>query len=79
MLRSSRKVSTFQNFLESCLLLAKDPDALVEIVNLLHQPEKGQKDYAVNSLHKKKMGKEMQMGEYGELVVGLVPCAAATG
>ena len=32
---------TLQNFFESCLSLAKDPDVLVEIVSLLHQLEKG--------------------------------------
>ena len=50
------------------MLLARDPDALFEIENLLHQPMKGQKDSKVNSLHKKKMGKEMhmniQIGDY---------------
>ena len=33
---SSRKGSTLQNFLESCLLLEKYPDALEEITSLLY-------------------------------------------
>ena len=48
-------------FFESCLSLEKDPDVLVEIASLLHRPEKGRREYSVNSLHKKKMGKEMRM------------------
>ena len=34
---SSRKISTLQNFLESCLSLAKYPEALTEIVSLLYR------------------------------------------
>ena len=47
--------------MESCLFLEKDLDALAEIVRLLYRKEKGRKDHAVNSLDKKKMGKEMRM------------------
>ena len=50
------KVS-FQSFLS----LAKDLDALAEITSLLYWREKGRKDSAVNSLHKKKTEKEMRM------------------
>ena len=34
---SSRKVSTLKKFLESCMMLANDPDALAEIESLLHR------------------------------------------
>ena len=34
---------------------------LADIVSLLYQPEKGRQDSVVNSLHKKKNGKEMRM------------------
>ena len=57
----SRQHGTLQNFLESCLSLASDPNAHAEIENMLHWPGKERKDSAVNSLHKKKMGKEMRM------------------
>ena len=54
----SSKVGTLQNFLESCLLLAKDPNALAEIESLLYRQEKGRQDHSVvNSLHKKKEGR----------------------
>ena len=54
----SRKHGTLQHFFESCLSLARDLDALAEIENLLrHQG----KESMVNSLHKKKTGKEMHM------------------
>ena len=70
---------TLQNFFESFLLLAIDPDALVEIENMLHQPAKGGKESMVNYLHKKKMGKEMRMniqiGDYevDSAILDLVP------
>ena len=37
MSKPSWKVGTLQNCIESCMLLAKDPDALAEIVSLLHR------------------------------------------
>ena len=47
---------------------------MVDIENLLHQPDKEFPYFVVNSLHKKKMGKEMQMnihiGDYeADLVI----------
>ena len=47
--------------MESCLFLEKDPDALAEIARLLYQKKKGWKGHSMNSLDKKKMGKEMRM------------------
>ena len=48
--------------------MARDPDALAEIESLLNRLGKEQQDSAVNSLHKKNMGKEMcmniQIGNY---------------
>ena len=49
---------TLERFFESFLSLARDPEALAEIINLLHRPGK---ESAVNYLHKKKTGKEMCM------------------
>ena len=64
----SRQDGTLQHFFESFLSLERDPNALAEIENLLHFPSKERKDSAVNSLHKKKTGKEMcmniQIGDY---------------
>ena len=57
----SRQHGTLQNFFEICLSLEKYPDALIEIENLLHRSAKGRKDFVVNSLHKRKTGKEMHM------------------
>ena len=54
-------------------MLARDLDALAEIENLLHKPARGRKDSTVNSLHKKKMGKEMCMNiQIGHYEVDLV-------
>ena len=50
-----------ENLFECCLSLAKDLNALAKIVSLLHRLEKDRKESAVNSLHKKKNGKEMRM------------------
>ena len=50
-----------RNFFESCLSLVRDSDALIDIETLLHLPNKIMKDYAVNSLQKRKIGKEMHM------------------
>ena len=57
----SWKVGTLQNFLESCMSLEKDPDALAEIESMLYRQEKGRHDYTMNSLHKKKTRMEMKM------------------
>ena len=66
--RSQGKVSTLKLFLESCLTLAKDHDALEEIASILYQQEGGWKYRPLNWLHKNKMGREMRMnaqiGEY---------------
>ena len=48
--RSQGKVSTLKLFLESCLTLAKDHDALAEIPNFLYQEEEGQQDLPLNWL-----------------------------
>ena len=56
----SQKVGTLQTFLESCLSLGKDNDALAEIASLLYQQEKEQQDYVVNSLHKKKTERDFE-------------------
>ena len=53
----SRQHDTLQNVFQSCLSLARDPDTLAEIENLLHRLAKGRNDSVVNSLHKKNMGK----------------------
>ena len=64
----SRQHVTLQNFFESFLSLARYSDALAEIDNLLHRPWNERKDSSLDSLHKKKMGKEMcmniQIGDY---------------
>ena len=57
----SWQYGTLQQFFESCLSLARDLDALVEIKKLLHRPDRELQDFAVNSLQKKKTGKEMRM------------------
>ena len=55
------------------MLLEKYPNTLVEIESLLHRLTKGQNDSAVNSLHKKKIGKEMRMNiQIGDYEVDLV-------
>ena len=41
--------------------LERDPEVLVEIENLLYHQDKTMKDYVVNSLKKRKTGKEMRM------------------
>ena len=52
---------TLWKFFESCLSLAREPDALVDLETLLHHLDKTMKDSAVNSLQKRKTGKEMRM------------------
>ena len=60
-------------FFESCLSLARDSDALVELETLLHHPDKTVKDSAVNSLQKRKTCKEMRMNiQIGDYEVDLV-------
>ena len=60
-------------FFESCLSLVRDSDALVELETLLHHPNKRVKDYAMNSLQKRKIGKEMRVNIYiGDYEVDLV-------
>ena len=54
----SRQLGTLQHIFESCLSLERDLDALAEIENLLRHSGK---EFAVNSLRKKKTGKEMRM------------------
>ena len=41
--------------------MARDPEALVEIEKLLYHRDKTLKDSVVNSLQKRKTGKEMRM------------------
>ena len=64
----SQQHRTLQNCFESYLSLEKYPDTLVDIENMLHLPGKERKDSTMNSLHKKKTGKEMcmniQIGDY---------------
>ena len=57
----SRQDGTLQQFFESCLLLARDPEALVDIEKLLYHWDKTLKDSTVNSLQKKNTCKEMRM------------------
>ena len=57
LLGSSQKVSTLQSFLESCLTLEKDPDALEEITSLLYRHEGGRRDHPMNSLQKEENGR----------------------
>ena len=57
----SQQHGTLQHLFESFLSLERDPDALAKIENLFHRPGKERKDSTVNSLHKKKSGKEMHM------------------
>ena len=57
----SWKHGTLQQLFESFLSLERDPDALVEHEALLYRPDKVVKDSAVNSLQKRKTGKEMRM------------------
>ena len=49
---------TLHNLFEIFLSLVRDPNALVDIENLLHRLDKGQKDSVVNSLHKKQTRKK---------------------
>ena len=61
------------NFFESCLLLERDSNALVELETLLHHPDKTVKDPTVNSLQKRKTGKEMRMNiQIGDYEVDMV-------
>ena len=57
----SRQHGTLQQFFESCLSLARDPEALVELETLLYHHDKAMKDYAVNFLQKRNTSKEMRM------------------
>ena len=52
---------TLCKFFENCLMLARDSDALVKLETLLHLMNKTVKDSAINSLQKRKTGKEMRM------------------
>ena len=57
----SRQHGTLQQFFESCLSLERDPKALVELETLLYHQVKTLKYSVVNSLQKRKTGKEMRM------------------
>ena len=57
----SWKHSTLKILFELFLSLEKYPDVLAEIMSLLHRPEKGRKEYAMNSLHKNKTRKETRI------------------
>ena len=50
----SRQHGTLRQFFESCLSLARDLDALVELEKLFYCPNKAVKDYVVNSLQKRR-------------------------
>ena len=69
----SRQHGTLRYFFDSFLSLARDPDALVELETLLHHSDKAVKDSAVNSLQKRKIGKEMRMNiQIGDYEVELI-------
>ena len=57
----SQQHGTLCKFSESCLSLVRDLDVLVELETLLHHPDKTVKDSTMNSLKKRKIGKEMRM------------------
>ena len=59
--RSQGNVSTLKKFLEICLTLAKDHDALEDIEIFLYWHEEGQQDHLVNSLQKMKTWREMRV------------------
>ena len=52
---------TLRKSFESCLSVARDLDALVELETLLHRPDKTVKDSNVNSLQKRNIDKDMRM------------------
>ena len=52
---------TLHKFFEIFVSLERDSDALVKLEALMHLPNKTVKDFAVNSLQKRKTGKEMRM------------------
>ena len=52
---------TLQNFFESFLSLARDPNALVEIEKLLHYLDRELQDSMVNYLQKKNIVKQIRM------------------
>ena len=71
--RPSWQHGTLQQFFESCLSLARDPEALVELETLLYHQDKVVTDSAVNSLQKRKTSKEMRMNiQIRDYVVGSV-------
>ena len=57
----SRQHGTLLKFFEIFLSLARDLDSLIELETLMHLPKITMKDSAVNSLQKRKTGKEMQI------------------
>ena len=57
----SRQHGTLQTFFESCLLLARESSTCFELDTLFHHTTKTVKDSAMNSLQKRKTGKEMRM------------------
>ena len=59
--QSKKKGNTLKFFLEFCLTLAKDHDALVDIVIIVYRWEEGKHDCSVTSLQKKKTRREMRM------------------
>ena len=69
----SRQHGTLRKFFKSCLSLARDSDALVDLETLLHHPDKTVKDSAMNSLKTWKTDKEMRMNVHiGDYEVDLV-------
>ena len=57
----SRQHDNLCKFFESCLPLARESDALVKLETLFHLLNKTMKDSTMNSLQKRKTGKEMRM------------------
>ena len=57
----SRQHGTLQQFFESCLSLARELEALVNIEQFLYHQNKVLKDSKVNSLHRRNTRKEMRM------------------
>ena len=53
--------------------MERDSDALIKVETLLHHPDKTVKDSAMNSLQKRKIGKDMRMNiQIGDYEVDLV-------
>ena len=60
----SRQHGTLRKFFESFLSLERDFDSLIELEALLHHLDKTVKDFALNSLQKRKTCKKMRMNAH---------------